>query len=190
MKTYQITEWCSHFVREHVSPGDLCIDATMGNGHDTLLLSRLAGPSGQVLSFDIQQAALNATRKLLLSQNAPDNTRLILDSHSRMDAYASCGTVSCIMFNFGYLPSGDHSLATRSETSIPAVLTGLKLLKPDGLMSLCIYSGGDTGFREKEDLLKLLKGLDCRKYLVIVSSYFNRPNHPPLPVLIRKLGSG
>lgn len=86
MKTYQITEWCSHFVREHVSPGDLCIDATMGNGHDTLLLSRLAGPSGQVLSFDIQQAALNATRKLLLSQNAPDNTRLILDSHSRMDA--------------------------------------------------------------------------------------------------------
>ena len=91
---------------------------------------------------------------------------------------------------FGYLPSGDHSLATRSETSIPAVLTGLKLLKPDGLMSLCIYSGGDTGFREKEDLLKLLKGLDCRKYLVIVSSYFNRPNHPPLPVLIRKLGSG
>ncbi|HIS25754.1 MAG TPA: SAM-dependent methyltransferase [Candidatus Pullilachnospira intestinigallinarum] len=187
MNTYQITEWCSHFVREHVVPGDLCIDATMGNGHDTLLLSRLAGSAGRVLAFDIQQAALDATRKLLISRNAPDNTRLILDSHSHMASYADAETVSCIMFNFGYLPSGDHSLATCSETSIPAVLAGLDLLKPEGLMSLCIYSGGDTGFREKEDLLKLLKSLDCRKYLVIVSSYYNRPHHPPLPVLIRKL---
>lgn len=187
MNTYQITEWCSHFVRQHVVPGDLCIDATMGNGHDTLLLSRLAGPAGRVLAFDIQQAALDSTQKLLTSGNAPDNTRLILDSHSHMASYADAETVSCIMFNFGYLPSGDHSLATRSETSIPAVLAGLDLLKPEGLMSLCIYSGGDTGFREKEDLLKLLKGLDCRKYLVVVSSYYNRPNHPPLPVLIRKL---
>lgn len=189
MDTYQITEWCSHFVREHVSPGDFCIDATMGNGHDTLLLSLLAGSSGQVLAFDIQQSALDATRKLLTAQGAPENTRLILDSHSRMASYAAWETVSCIMFNFGYLPSGDHSLSTRSETSIPAVLAGLKLLKPGGLMSLCIYSGGDTGFREKEDLLALLKNLDFRKYLVIASSYYNRPNHPPLPVLIRKLRS-
>lgn len=189
MNSYQITEWCSHFVREHVSPGDCCIDATMGNGHDTLLLSRLAGTAGQVLAFDIQPAALEATRKLLADQKAPDNTQLILDSHSRMDSYAAPETISCIMFNFGYLPSGDHSLATRSETSLPAVLAGLRLLKPGGLMSLCIYSGGDTGFQEKEDLLKLLKSLDFRKYLVIVSSYYNRPNHPPLPVLIRKLKS-
>lgn len=189
MNTYQITEWCSHFIKDHVTPGDFCIDATMGNGHDTLLLSRLVGARGQVLAFDIQKTALESTRKLLADQKAPDNTRLILDSHSHMASYAAPETISCIMFNFGYLPSGDHSLATCSETSIPAILAGLSLLKPGGLMSLCIYSGGDTGFQEKEDLLKLLKSLDFRKYLVIVSSYYNRPNHPPLPVLIRKLKS-
>lgn len=66
---YQITEWCRSLIRPQVKPGDLCIDATMGNGHDTLFLSQLVGPSGRVLAFDIQQAALDATRKLLERQD-------------------------------------------------------------------------------------------------------------------------
>lgn len=44
MKNYQITQWCARFIREQVQPGDFCIDATMGKGNDTLLLSMLAGP--------------------------------------------------------------------------------------------------------------------------------------------------
>lgn len=55
---YQITQWCAHFITEHVKEGDLCIDATMGNGNDTLLLSRLCGEKGHVLAFDIQELAL------------------------------------------------------------------------------------------------------------------------------------
>lgn len=186
MKSYQITEWCRHFLEMHIKPGDLCIDATMGNGHDTLFLSQLTGPSGKVLAFDIQQSALDATKKRLEDQNAADPVRLILDSHSHMNQYAKSGTVSCIVFNFGYLPSGDHKIATRSETSIPAITQGLDLLKKGGLMSLCIYSGGDSGFDERDSLLEFLKTLDSKKYLVILSSYYNRPNHPPIPVLILK----
>ena len=59
---YQITQWCAHFISEHVKEGDLCIDATMGNGNDTLLLSRLCGEKGHVLAFDIQEIALANTR--------------------------------------------------------------------------------------------------------------------------------
>lgn len=187
MKHYQITEWCHHFLREHIAPGDLCIDATMGNGHDTLLLSQLTGPQGQVLAFDIQKCALQATRCLLQKNAAPDNVRLILDSHIHMEHYAKAATVSCIVFNFGYLPNGDHNISTTSSTSLPAIESGLTLLKPGGLMSLCIYSGGDTGFEEKNAILEYLKSLDSRRCLVIVSSYYNRPNHPPIPVLIQKL---
>ncbi|MBS6194734.1 MAG: class I SAM-dependent methyltransferase [Clostridiales bacterium] len=187
MKSYQITEWCRHFLEMQVAPGDLCIDATMGNGHDTLFLSQLTGPSGKVLAFDIQQAALEATKERLALHQAADNVQLILDSHSHMSGYALPETVSCIVFNFGYLPSGDHRIATRSETSIPAVLQGLELLKKGGLMSLCIYSGGDSGFHERDSLLEFLRTLDSKKYLVILSSYYNRPNHPPIPVLIHKL---
>ena len=57
---YQVTEWYRSVIRTQIKPGDLCIDATMGNGHDTLFLSQLAGPSGFVLAFDIQQAALDS----------------------------------------------------------------------------------------------------------------------------------
>lgn len=184
---YQITEWCRHFIEMQVRPGDICIDATMGNGHDTELLCRLAGETGKVLAFDIQEMAIQNTKKRLQEAGVPDNYRLILDSHSHMAQYADADSVNCITFNLGYLPGGDHALATRPDTSIAAIGQGLSLLKKGGLMSLCIYSGGDSGFAERDALLPWLKKLDSRKYLVIVSSYYNRPKHPPIPVLIRKL---
>lgn len=184
---YQITEWCHHFIRQQVRPGDLCIDATMGNGGDTELLCRLAGPTGQVLAFDIQEQALIHTQKRLRESGMPDNYRLILDSHSHMEQYADEASVSCIVFNLGYLPGGDHALATHASTSIPAMEQGLLLLKKGGLMSLCIYSGGDSGFAERDALLPWLKRLDPQKYLVVLSSYYNRPNNPPIPVLIHRL---
>ena len=78
-------------------------------------------------------------------------------------------------------------LATRPETSVSAIAAGLRVLKKDGIMSLCIYSGGDSGFAEREAILSFLKALDPRHYLVIVSEYYNRQKHPPLPVFITKL---
>ena len=89
MKNYQITEWCAHFIKEQVQEGDFCIDATMGNGNDTLLLSRLCGSSGRVLSFDIQKQALTNTEALLNKEQLPKNYTLILDSHEHMDQYLS-----------------------------------------------------------------------------------------------------
>lgn len=187
MKNYQITSWCAHFIEDHVLPGDICMDATMGNGNDTLLLSRLCGENGQVFAFDIQPQALENTRKRLTEANAPQNYDLILESHIHMDKYAAPDSVSCIVFNFGYLPGGDHTKATKSETSIPALETALKLLKKKGQLSLCIYSGGDSGFEERDAILEWLKNLDAKKYLVIKTEYYNRPNNPPMPVLVIKL---
>lgn len=187
MKNYQITQWCSRFIEEQVKEGDICIDATMGNGNDTLLLSRLAGTDGQVLAFDIQEQALQAARQKLLRENAPANYTLFLESHTHMADHVKPDSVSCIVFNFGYLPGGDHSLATRSETSIQALEQSLTLLKKGGLLSLCIYSGGDSGFEERDALLTWLKKLDSHNYLVIRSDYYNRPNNPPIPVLVIRL---
>lgn len=68
MKNYQITQWCARFIKEQVSPGDLCIDATMGNGNDTLLLSTLCGEKGRVLAFDIQEQALKSTKSTSSAQ--------------------------------------------------------------------------------------------------------------------------
>ncbi|MGI6008238.1 MAG: class I SAM-dependent methyltransferase [Ruminococcus sp.] len=187
MKNYQITEWCRLFIKQHVAEGDLCIDATAGNGYDTLFLSRLAKEKGKVLAFDIQEAALNATRKRLAEAGSAGNVSLILDNHCHMDRYAGLQTVSCIVFNLGYLPGGDHSISTKPSTTLAALTQALALLKKGGLISLCIYSGGDSGFEERDAVLEWLKTLDPRQYLVILSQYYNRPNHPPIPVLIHKL---
>ncbi len=187
MKNYQITQWCARFIKEQVSPGDLCIDATMGNGNDTLLLSTLCGENGRVIAFDIQEQALVSTRERLKKAGSPDNCSLLLESHTQMSSHAEENSVSCITFNLGYLPGGDHTKATKGDTSIEALTQGLSLLKKGGLISLCIYSGGDSGFEERDSVLTWLAGLDPHKYLVIRSDYYNRPNNPPIPVLIIKL---
>lgn len=187
MNNISVTQWYHQFIRSQVMPGDLCIDATMGNGNDTALLCRLAGPSGHVIAFDIQEQALVSTRSLLEELGLLSNCRLLLASHETMDQYAVAGTVSCITFNLGYLPGGDHHTCTRSESSLIAIRSGLELLKPGGLMTICIYRGHASGSDEADVILSFLQSLDCKKYLVIQSEYINRPNLPPIPVLVIKL---
>ena len=184
--SYQITDWCHRMVETHIEKGDLCIDATMGNGNDTEFLCSRVGAQGKVLGFDIQQAALEHTRERLEKKLAYRNYELYLESHERMGEHAAADSVSCIMFNLGYLPAGDHALATRAESSIKAMEAGLKLLKKGGVMSICIYSGGDCGFEERDAVLAWLRTLDSRKFLALVTKYYNRPNHPPIPALVIK----
>ena len=184
MKAVQITQWCARFITEQVQPGDICIDATMGNGNDTILLSSLCKETGHVYAFDIQEQALAHTRQRLLDADAPQNYTLLLESHTNMDHYVQPESVSCIVFNLGYLPGGDHTKATQASSSIEALTRSLSLLKKGGLISLCIYSGGDSGFEERDAVLSWLKNLDSHKYLVIRSDYYNRPNNSPIPILI------
>ena len=184
---YQITSWCKRMLRDHVKTGAFCIDATMGNGNDTQYLCELSGESGHVIALDIQKTALERTRERLEKYLPFCNYELVLDSHSHLQKYAEPESVDCVVFNLGYLPSGDHSVATKPETTLSAIAQGLELLKPGGLMSICIYSGGDSGFEEKESVLSYLKTLDAKKYLVMVTEYYNRPNHPPIPAFVIRL---
>nr|WP_294493278.1 class I SAM-dependent methyltransferase [uncultured Mediterraneibacter sp.] len=186
MKQSQITYWCHTILRSQIKPEGIYVDATMGNGKDTLFLCRLAGTEGHVWAFDIQTQALETTKALLSENDCIQRATLILDGHENMDRYLSSETADAICFNFGYLPGGNHSIATRWDTSLKAVQKGLDILKPGGMMSLCIYSGGDTGFEEREFILKFLKELPADKYTVILNEYYNRGNHPPLPVFVFK----
>ena len=169
----------------HVREGDICIDATAGRGRDTLFLSNLAGDAGHVTAFDIQQEAVDSTRNLLL-QNHKSNFDVILDSHAHMQNYFQPETVSCITFNFGWLPGGNHNIFTNPESSIQAIRQGLKLLKPDGIMTLILYYGRETGFQERDALLEFLPTLDSDFYTVVEMPFVNRHNCPPIPIVIFK----
>lgn len=186
MRPERITEWVHNILENQAAKGGIYIDATMGNGHDTKFLCEMAGEQGKVLAFDIQQLALVNTRKRLLESQLENRAKLILDSHVHMDQYQKKETVDVICFNFGYLPGGDHNLATKVESSVEAIQKALILLKKGGILSLCIYSGKDTGYEEKEGILAYLKELDDKKYIVIVHQYHNRKNDPPLPVFVYK----
>lgn len=191
-KQSQITHWYHEIIRSQAEREGFYIDATMGKGNDTKLLCELAKDQGRILAFDIQKEALEETEKMLngyeIGRKMYEDGRiqLILDGHEHMEMYAKSETADVICFNFGYLPGGDHRIATKVETSVEAIKKGLKILKRGGMMSLCIYSGGDTGFGEKDAILEYLRSLPAREYTVIQNTYFNRGNNPPMPVFIFK----
>ena len=49
-------------LKMHIKPGDFCIDATSGNGHDSVYLCELCGENGHVLAMDIQPEAVESTQ--------------------------------------------------------------------------------------------------------------------------------
>lgn len=183
---YQITEYCHRFLEMHLRPGDVCVDATAGNGNDTEFLCRICGENGRVYAFDIQAEAIANTEERLKRCGLEKRAVLIRDGHERMGEYVK-ESVSAIIFNFGYLPGMDHSIATKPNTSVRAIEEGLKLLQPDGVMSLCIYSGRDSGYEERDAILSYLKELDMKRWLVILNQYYNRRNDPPIPAFIIRL---
>lgn len=181
-----ITQYCHERIQQMIKEPLLCIDATAGTGKDTVFLAKLVGERGRVISMDIQEMAIEQTKKRLLKERLSNRAEVVLDSHVHMDKYAKKDRVSLIMFNLGYLPGGDHSLSTKADTTIEALEKGLNLLHEGGMISLLIYSGGDSGFEEKKQVLAWLRELPDDKYTVLVEAFYNKPNNPPLPVYILK----
>ncbi len=178
--------YIQHLLASQISAGSLCIDATCGRGHDTAFLAQLVGEKGRVLAFDVQREAIESTRKLLSERHLLEQVQLYEDSHIHLAQYAKERSVSAIMFNLGYLPGGDHQLATKAETTIAAIKAGLTLLNDEGIMTLCIYHGGDSGFTERNDVLAFLREIDNQSYTVLVTEFYNRPNYPPLAAVITR----
>lgn len=174
------------FMADHIRAGDVCIDATAGGGRDTLFLCRLVGDSGRVLAMDIQPQAVTRTRALLQQEGVSHIARVVLDCHSHLGEYAQPESVDGIMFNFGWLPGGDHTVFSTPDTSIAAVTAGLELLRSGGVMSLCIYHGRENGTAERDALLAFLPTLDSRRYTVIRGDFVNRTGDVPIPVFIIK----
>ena len=172
------------FLRQHVKPGALCIDATAGKGRDTALLCRLTGERGRVLAFDIQREAVEQTRALLREQGL--RADVILDSHANMERYAQAESADAIVFNFGRLPGGDPRIFTRPDSSLTAIDAGLRLLRPGGVMALALYYGGENGYGERDAILRHTAALDSRRFTVLTCAWANRPKDPPMPVFIWK----
>ncbi|MBQ6506097.1 MAG: hypothetical protein IJI08_02085, partial [Clostridia bacterium] len=145
----------AEMLRAVLLPGDRAIDATMGNGHDTALLGSLVGPEGRVYAFDVQPAALEATRRRLAEEGSAGQAELFLLGHEHMRE-AVGEPVKAIVFNLGWLPGGDHRITTLTATTLPAIQQALALLLPMGVLVICVYPGHPEGEREQEMVTRLL----------------------------------
>lgn len=172
-------------LREQIQLGDIVIDATAGNGHDTLLLAQCVGETGRVLAFDIQAAAIEATKTRLIQHDLLSRVSLIQAGHERMAEFAPSG-VAAVVFNLGYLPRGDKAITTLPETSLQAIQSTLNLLKINGLLLVVVYDGHETGKREKTQILDFFAQLPSHQFRVLQYGFLNRHNCPPMVILVEK----
>lgn len=183
----KVTEVNKVFIDKIVNPGDTVIDATMGNGYDTLYLAKLVGNAGKVYAFDVQEEALKSTKKKVERDNLQGYVELILDGHENIDKYVK-EEVSCVLFNLGYLPRAKHNIITKPETTLQALEKSLNLLKPNGVISVAIYTGHEGGMDEKNEVCQYLNNLDQNYYNVLHMNFTNQVNNPPELILVEKKG--
>ena len=167
-----------HFILEHLKEGEVAVDFTMGNGNDTLFLSKTVGEKGRIYAFDIQEQALVSTREHLENNGAPENYTLICDSHHKVMDYVK-EPIKAGMFNLGYLPrSGKKAVTTLRETTMPAVEAAIELLLPDGVLIVAIYPGHEEGALEGDMLREYFATLSRFKICASEFKILNSPTSP------------
>lgn len=181
----KVTDLNKVLLEDVINEGDIVIDATMGNGYDTKYLAEKVGENGLVYSFDVQEEAIKSTKKRLEKADLIDRVNLILDGHQNMDMYVN-KEVSCIMFNLGYLPRAKHQVITKPETTLEAIKKSLELLKPNGIVSIAIYTGHEGGMEECDEVFGYVSKLDQSEYSVLNCNFVNQINHPPRLIMIEK----
>lgn len=155
-----LTQRAHAVVLEVLRPGDWAIDATAGNGNDTLLLANAVGPTGRVLAYDTQEAAIERTRERLASTGV-GHVELRRECHSELAQLntAEIGTVRAVMFNLGYLPGGNHQVVTRPETTRTALEAATRLIAPGGRITVLVYRGHTGGAEESDEVRRCLEKL-------------------------------
>jgi len=175
-----------------LNPGDLAVDLTAGNGHDTLFLYRCVGPRGRVLAFDIQQQALEMTSALLREAGAEvafgpweetssSAVHLVHDSHCRLNRYLTEAPRAMIA-NCGYLPGGDSPLKTEKASTVAALSRALGMLAPGGRIAVVLYVGHPGGREEGEAVADLFRSLPPQRWRVLRLEALSRRDAPYLLV--------
>ena len=188
--TYQgfnlsILNKAKQLMSHNLNINDIAIDATIGNGNDTLFISELT-PKGQVIGLDIQTDAINKT-KALLDLHQRNNYVLFNENHANIKELLSnyIHKVSLIVFNLGYLPNGDKNITTKYQTTIMSIENSLELLNNKGIILITVYPGHKEGNLESNKIKNYLDTLANYQ----INYYHNTDNEEaPYLIEIKKLG--
>lgn len=177
--------WAKALICAAVGEGGTVVDATMGNGYDTAWLCGLVGPDGRVFAFDIQPEAVARTRARLEALGLANRAELICAGHERMREFVPA-PIDAALFNLGWLPGAEKSCTTRAETTLLAADACLSLLRPGGLLTLCVYPGHEEGARELAALDEWARALPPDEFDAMTQRFVNQPAHPPVLLAVKK----
>jgi tRNA G37 N-methylase Trm5 len=169
----------------YLTRANAVVDATAGNGKDTLFLATNTRPAAVVWAFDIQPSAIENTAKVLADAGLAEKVRLIQSSHDTISSTID-QPIDAAMFNLGYLPGSDRHIATQPTSSLAAVEQVTELLIPGGLMTIVAYPGHVSGNLENQVLRNFLSHLPQQKFSVVCWSMLNQINNPPLLYAVEK----
>lgn len=181
------TQFAGILMERFVTRGKVCVDATAGNGYDTLKLADLVGEEGRVYSFDVQKDAILKTRDLLEGQGFQERVDLIQDTHGNIDKHIS-DQIDFVIYNLGYLPGGDKSIRTEADTTITSIDKAVRIMKSGAVMLVTAYRGHQGGFAEYEAVKEYLGNLPQNKYNVFEFSFINQKNNPPVTIGVEVRG--
>lgn len=175
-----LTELAQETMRNHVVEGDYVIDATVGNGHDTVFLAEQVGDSGKVFAFDNQQVAIKTSSNKLSEQGISNRVELFCYGHEHVadlipELYQ--GKITAAMFNLGYLPGGDKAHTTNLDTSIRALEQIYKFLRPGGCLSVICYTGHSGGKEEANAVISWSKAQKVSDIRLEIPMSMSNPPH-------------
>jgi glycine/D-amino acid oxidase-like deaminating enzyme/predicted methyltransferase len=177
------------YLSECIKPGDVVVDATVGNGHDTEFLARCVGPAGKVFGFDVQSEAIKNSVERLARLRLNDRVIFYNANHEFLaESIGSTfqGNIAAIMFNLGYLPGTAKTVKTQSASTINALDQAVKLLKPGGIITVISYVGHQGGSQEANSIQGWLKQSRYENLVVkLKSSSSTKENAPELVVIIK-----
>ncbi len=177
-----------HYWSQLIKPGDHAIDATCGNGHDTLKLCQLAlcQHEGKIYAFDRQREAIKNTESYLnqnLLPNQVEHVQFILGCHSQFPSSIIPNSIKLIVYNLGYLPGGDKTQTTETSTTLLSLQKALAIVKPGGAISVTCYPGHPEGACEEEAILKWIQTLSPLEWSACHHKWINRRQAPSLLLL-------
>jgi len=182
----RLTELAHQAVSAVVNLGEVAIDATTGNGHDTCFLAKLVGEDGKIFALDCQAEALQRTRRRL-EENRLTNVTLRQCDHADISTIIPAefaDQASAVMFNLGYLPGGDKSIITRTESSVTAIANSLPLLRRGGVLTVMAYPGHEGGDRETSAVEEFLMSLGS-DFEITIKTVPDRDSAPRLLIVHR-----
>ncbi len=178
-----------HFWKDLLKKQDVVVDATCGNGKDSLALAKILHPlQGSLLCIDLQKQAIDATKNLIENEipSFLPQVQFFHQSHAKLPPTPKESTVKLIVWNLGYLPKGDKSVTTKTESTWESIVHGMEILSSGGLLSITCYPGHSEGKKEEEILLQKLSILDPHLWCFTSFFWANRKDSPSLFLIQKK----